>query len=164
MSLDVHTIKALKDAGLTAEQITQVLAGSASKPVNTTDSIKAKAFELPESSKGQLMKAARKFAREPKVGVTIPVPYGTYTGGFVKVGLNGVTVELPANGKEYKVPKSLAIAFKERLHNLDTMYSKAGPSLGTADTSAYMSTAGLVSGKVGSNDGFVKVDTSDYSG
>ena len=138
--------KSLKEAGLSAEQITQILVSKASagatRVVNTKETLSA-----PNINIGQILANARnKFKGEKLVKVSIARPYGKLTGGYIKLGINGVAIELPADGNEYSVPASFAIELKRRLHNLDVIDSDAGPTIGNQQVSSWASEGGLGSG------------------
>ncbi len=139
-------ITKLKSEGFTKAQITQIVSNSTPNPspiVNTTSSIQqSHTIDI----KSILAKAKLAFSKEKLVPVSVAVPYGNYVGGYIRLGLNGVTIELPADGNTYKVPESFARALKQRLRNLDEIYSAKGPTITNSDTSEWAKEYGLQSG------------------
>lgn len=144
---------------LSQEQFMQLLTaakGSSTQSINTAQTLKQD-DGAQSRMKGSIARATRMFAGEERVPMSIAVPYGQYCGGFVKVGINGVTVEMACDGVERKVPKSFAAAIKKRLSNYDEMYTDKGFSLNPKTASEAFRKGGLQSASVNSlNDG-VKV-------
>lgn len=144
---------------ISMDQFTQLLAAvKGSQPViNTTASINKPDEDATTKMKLSKSRAFAAFSREPKVGVSVAVPYGNYCGGYVKVGVNGMTVEIPADGNEYKMPLTLANAVKQRLRNYDAMTTDKGYQLNTPNASAEFKKGGLKSVSVAESHEGIKV-------
>lgn len=145
---------------LSQEQFMQLLAAAkgsqTNQSINTAQTLKQD-DGASSRMKGSIARATRMFAGEERVSMSIAVPYGQYCGGFVKVGINGVTVEMACDGVERRVPKSFAEAIRQRLKNYDEMYTDKGFSLNPKTASEAFRKGGLQSASVNSlNDG-VKV-------
>lgn len=141
---------------ITPEQGAQLISAmTASKPeVNTSTSIHTNRIKLADQG---LVKASlnARFKNEPKVSVRVPKPYGEQVGGFINLGINGITIEIPCDGIERLVPKSFADLLAERLDNLDAQASPKGFQIGR--------TEGLLAAGQ-TEQGDVRVDTRTYNG
>ncbi len=140
--------KSLAEAGLAPDQITQILTakagGGLGSAINTKESMAKPQVDITKI----LRNARNKFKHEKLAPVSVAVPYGSQIGGYLKVGINGTTIEIPADGNTYHVPKSFAAEVKRRLHNLDVMFSAKGPSLGETELSPWASQGQLKAGDV----------------
>jgi hypothetical protein len=65
----------------------------------------------------QINKAAATFKDEKKVKVSIPKSFEKYTGPTLPVGVNGVFIVLPVDGKEYEINETHAKHLKDFLNN-----------------------------------------------
>lgn len=152
--------KTNENVTLSHEQFMELLAmtkGSAQPVINTAASINKPEEDATTKMKLSKSRAFAAFSREPKVSVSVAVPYGQYCGGYVKVGVNGMTVEIPADGNEYKMPVTLANAVKQRLRNYDAMTTDKGYQLNTPNASAEFKKAGLASAGIHESDKGIKV-------
>lgn len=129
---------------LSVEQLMALLTtiGNNSQPqkINTTSNIKETTVDA-----GAVQRAFIRFSKEKKVPFSVAVPYGPQTGGFLKIGVNGNVVEIPADGNIYYLPESLAIHGRQLLKNLDASYSPEGFQINPTNASGYFSKAGLKS-------------------
>lgn len=145
MATIIEKMSALLKAGLTEEQALKAMSmQSPQENVNTTRSL---SNQMPDLSK-QLAGLKKMFNNEPRESVSIAVPYGKLTGGFIKISINGQGLALPCDGKTYEVPKSFKEAIIERLKNLDMIDSQKGPELGLDNISDAMKVHGLAEGDV----------------
>lgn len=148
------TTKKETNVTLSHEQFMQLLEaakGSAQPVINTTASIRQHEEDATTAMKLSKSRAFAAFSKEPKVDVSVAVPYGNYCGGFVKVGVNGMTVEIPADGKSYKMPLTLAKAVKQRLSNYDAMTTEEGFQLNSPNASQEFRKGGLQSAGIHEN-------------
>ncbi|MEV2907555.1 hypothetical protein ABNF65_02650 [Paenibacillus larvae] len=71
--------------------------------VNTTKSITTdRELEL------DMSKLSKEFQEEKKVKVSIPKAFSRFDGDTLPVGLNGVFIVIPVDGKIYEIPESFA--------------------------------------------------------
>lgn len=69
-----------------------------------------------------LMQAQRNlmgFNNEPQVPVMVPKSIAAYCGTALAVAINGVRINVPADGKTYMLPASFATAVRERIAKLE---------------------------------------------
>lgn len=60
-----------------------------------------------------------KVQREPSVSVSIAPMYAPWFGDIMAVGLNGMYIYVPCNGRTHKVPQSFASIIHRRLRTVD---------------------------------------------
>lgn len=113
---------------------------AAVKTVNTSASLREHTVDA-----GAVQRMFARFQKEKKVPFSVAVPYGERTGGFLKIGVNGNVVEVPADGNIYYLPESLANHGKQLLKNLDASYSPQGFQINSTNASGYFAKAGLQS-------------------
>lgn len=90
---------------------------SAKVKANTTKTIqKAKVSDADLAR--ELTKAKTAFSDEKVVKLSIPKALAKDFGPTLFVGVNGVFVNIPVDGKEYEVPETLAAHAKEVINNL----------------------------------------------
>lgn len=82
---------------------------------------KEKSVQSVELRRRQL---AQKYKNEEKLKVSIPPLYKPYFGNTMSVGINGITVYIPCDGKTYKVPKTHAIEAMSRIKKIDLMLTR----------------------------------------
>lgn len=141
----IDKMTALKAAGLTDEQALRALSPATPNVVNTSQNLRSQELTNKDLTK-TLSKLKKQFRDEPREEIRIPVPYGVQVGGWVKVSINGQPIELPANNKPFKIPRTFKKAFEKRLENLDAMESKAGPIISSENSSELIKAGGLVQG------------------
>ncbi len=90
----------------------------APKTKTTTTSSAAKPIVNEAELKKQLAKAAQTFKEEEKVKVRIPEVLKSSIGKTLLVGVNGVFVNIPVDGKSYELPKTFADHVDTYLNNL----------------------------------------------
>ena len=61
---------------------------------------------------------------QEKIEVTIPPMYRPHFGMVMDVGLNGLTIHVPCDGKPYKVPADYAGIIKGRMRAVNDMLGK----------------------------------------
>ena len=84
---------------------------------NTTTSVNEPKVSDAELNK-ELAKAKTAFADEKTVKFSIPKVFAKDFGPTLYVGVNGVFVNIPVDGKEYEVPETLAQHAKQTIDNL----------------------------------------------
>lgn len=84
---------------------------------NTTASL-GKAEASVAQLTADLAKAKAAFANEKLVKVSIPKVLEKGIGPALYVGVNGVFVNIPVDGKEYEIPETLAAHAKAYIENL----------------------------------------------
>lgn len=87
--------------------------------VNTTKSAAAAAKETAvKDLEKQIKDAANALQSEKMVKVSIPKAFEKAIGPTLYLGINGVRVVLPVDGKDYDVPKPFADHLKTYLDNI----------------------------------------------
>lgn len=66
----------------------------------------------------EIARAKAAFSKEKMVKVAIPQVFQKDFGHTLYVGVNGVFINIPVDGKEYEVPETLAAHAKEAMNNL----------------------------------------------
>lgn len=90
---------------------------SAKRKQNTTKSLANKAVSDADLAK-ELSKAKSAFSNEKLVKISIPKVLEGSIGKTLFVGVNGVFVNIPVDGKEYEIPETLANHAKDYMNNL----------------------------------------------
>ena len=86
--------------------------------VNTTKSV-AKAQETAVKELDAQIKAAlTQLKSEKTVKVSIPKAFASSIGPTLPLGINGVMIVLPVDGKDYEVPAPFSALLKEYLDNI----------------------------------------------
>ena len=85
--------------------------------VNTTKSIGAKETAIKDLEK-QVKDAAAALNAEKLVKVSIPKAFEKNIGPTLLLGINGVQIVLPVDGKEYEVPSPFKAHLAEYIDNL----------------------------------------------
>jgi hypothetical protein len=83
---------------------------------NTTKSMSEPQVSDKELQK-QITNAAAVFKDEKKVKVSIPQAFQKHIGPTLPVGVNGVFIVLPVDGKEYEINETHAQHLKDYLNN-----------------------------------------------
>lgn len=87
--------------------------------VNTTKSLNAKETAVKDLEK-QVKDAAAALQAEKLVKVSIPKAFEKNIGPVLPVGINGVQLVLPVDGKEYDVPAPFKAIVLEYIDNLQS--------------------------------------------
>jgi hydroxymethylglutaryl-CoA reductase len=85
--------------------------------VNTTKSLNQKETAIKDLEK-QVKEAAAKLSAEKLVKVSIPKAFEKNIGPVLPLGINGVMLVLPVDGKEYEVPAPFKTLLTEYIDNL----------------------------------------------
>lgn len=86
--------------------------------INSTKSV-SKGKSLTDAElKEQVKKLGAEFAKEKQVKVSIPTALAKNIGTELFIGINGVSLVLPVDGKSYPVPETFANHVQEYLLNL----------------------------------------------
>jgi hypothetical protein len=86
--------------------------------INTTKSV-AKAQETAvKELEAQVKQAAAQLKSEKTVKVSIPKAFEKSIGPTLPLGLNGVMIVLPVDGKDYEVPAPFSALLKDYLDNI----------------------------------------------
>ena len=64
------------------------------------------------------------YKSQDKVDITISPLYRNEFSNNMPVSLNGVRINVPVDGKSYKVPKSFAMEIRRRIHAVDAKSKK----------------------------------------
>lgn len=70
------------------------------------------------------MQLHKYYLAEPKVRVTISPFYRPHFGNTMLVGLNGLNIYVPCDGKGYEIPKSFADIVHERIMRVDDQVTR----------------------------------------
>lgn len=89
--------------------------------VNTSKSVSAAQKETAEKDlEKQVKEAAEKLNAEKLVKVSIPKVLEKHIGPVLPLGINGVMLVLPVDGKDYEVPAPFKTILTEYLDNLQS--------------------------------------------
>jgi hypothetical protein len=86
--------------------------------VNSTKTIQAVKETAIKDLDKQVKEAAQRLNAEKLVKVSIPKALERYLGPTHLIGLNGVMIVLPVDGKEYEIPAPFKTILMECLDNL----------------------------------------------
>ena len=110
VTLDAALTAANNDLGNTA------VAGSA-----TVDTVEAKAARNYNELERKRKSLVNKYREEKKVPVTISPFYAPYLGRVVRVSVNGIVVDIPADGQTYNINKTHADHITTKIKRIDAM-------------------------------------------
>jgi hypothetical protein len=71
------------------------------------------------SEERKTMELAKQLSEEDKVEIALAPSYRAYFGNVMTVGLNGITIYFPIDGRKYKVSKSFAAIIEGRRRSAD---------------------------------------------
>lgn len=94
---------------------------SAPATVNTVEANAAKAYNALEAKRKSLVTTYR---GEEKRNVTISPFYAPYLGRVVRVSVNGIVVDIPADGQTYKINKTHADHIIAKIKRIDAMIAR----------------------------------------
>lgn len=100
---------------------------SAQKAINPLDAapldpqavITAANRELAQADKRKIIENQVDLKKEKQVLVTMSPQYQSYFGEVMTVGLNGINIYFPVDGRSYKVPYSYAMIIQQRRRMVD---------------------------------------------
>ena len=103
------------------EEVTTEVTSSAVKTQATVKTVEAEnaiAYNALEAKRKSLVNVYR---NEDKVAITISPFYAPYLGRVVRVSVNGIIVDIPADGQTYKINKTHADHVTAKLKRIDAM-------------------------------------------
>lgn len=115
-SLDMALNEANKEIGSAANTVV-----SAKATVDTVEANAAKAYNALEAKRKSLVTIYRKEEKRP---VTISPFYAPYLGRVVRVSVNGIVVDIPADGQTYKINKTHANHVIAKIKRIDAMIAR----------------------------------------
>lgn len=115
-SLDAALKEANKEIGSTAN--TSV---SAKATVDTVEANAARAYNALEAKRKSLV---TQYRGEEKRPVTVSPFYAPYLGRVVRVSVNGIVVDIPADGQTYKINKTHADHIIAKIKRIDAMIAR----------------------------------------
>ena len=113
VTLDAALTAANNDLGNTA------VAGSA-----TVDTVEAKAARNYNELERKRKSLVNKYREEKKVPVTISPFYAPYLGKVVRESVNGIIVDVPADGQTYRINKTHADHIIAKIKRIDAMIAR----------------------------------------
>lgn len=88
--------------------------------VNTTKSTQSMQATAIKELEKQVKEAAQRLNAEKLVKVSIPKALERHIGPTLLIGINGVQIVLPVDGKDYEVPAPFKAQLNEYLDNLQS--------------------------------------------
>ena len=116
VSLDAALNEANKEMGSTANT-----AVSAKASVDTVEANAARSYNALEAKRKSLV---TQYRNEDKRPVTISPFYAPYLGRVVRVSVNGIIVDIPADGQTYKINKTHADHVIAKIKRIDAMIAR----------------------------------------
>lgn len=116
VSLDAALNEANKEIGGAAN--TSV---SAKATVDTVEANAARAYNALEAKRKSLVTQYRNEGKRP---VTVSPFYAPYLGRVVRVSVNGIVVDIPADGQTYKINKTHADHIIAKIKRIDAMIAR----------------------------------------
>lgn len=113
-SLDEALMNANNEIGSTAVE-------PAKATVDTVEANAARAYNALEAKRKSLVNTYR---NEEKRIVTVSPFYAPYLGKVVRVSVNGIIVDIPADGKSYKINKTHADSIISKIKRIDAMIAR----------------------------------------
>jgi hypothetical protein len=86
--------------------------------INTTKSVKAAQETAVKDLEASIKAAAAQLNSEKLVKVSIPKAFEKAVGPTLPLGINGVMIVLPVDGKDYEVPAPFSALLKDYLDNI----------------------------------------------
>lgn len=115
-SLDTALNEANKEIGSAANTVV-----SAGATVDTVEANAARAYNNLEAKRKSLVTTYRNEEKRP---VTISPFYAPYLGKVVRVSVNGIVVDIPADGQTYKINKTHADHITAKIKRIDAMIAR----------------------------------------
>ena len=100
--------------------------GSSATPVATTatDTVEAAAARKFNELEAKRKRLVLDYTKEDKVPVTISPFYAPYLGKVVRESVNGIIVDIPADGQTYNVNKTHADHIIAKIKRIDAMIAR----------------------------------------
>lgn len=92
-------------------------------PAVAPDVLTAARVELAASQTAR-QELRKRYAAEKQVSVYLSPMYKPYFGRVMRVGINGVCIDFPVDGRNYKVPMSFASEIVRRRQSIDNILEK----------------------------------------
>lgn len=93
----------------------------ATATVNTVEAVAARSYNALEAKRKSLVNVYR---NEEKVAITVSPFYAPYLGKVVRVSVNGIVVDIPADGQTYKINKTHADHITAKIKRIDAMIAR----------------------------------------
>lgn len=93
----------------------------ATAAVNTVEAVAARSYNALEAKRKSLVNVYR---NEEKVAITVSPFYAPYLGKVVRVSVNGIVVDIPADGQTYKINKTHADHITAKIKRIDAMIAR----------------------------------------
>ena len=90
----------------------------------TVDTVEAKAARHYNELELKRKNLVSKYREEKKVPVTISPFYAPYLGKVVRVSVNGIIVDIPADGQTYSINKTHADHIVNKIKRIDAMIAR----------------------------------------
>lgn len=113
-SLDAALNEAAKETGSAATPVARAT-------VDTVEANAARAYNALEAKRKSLVTVYRE---EKKVPVTISPFYAPYLGRVVRQSVNGIIVDVPADGRTYMINKTHADQLVSKIKRIDAMIAR----------------------------------------
>ena len=88
--------------------------------VNSTKSVNEAPALSDAELADQIKMLGEMFASQKKRAIAIPTHYQKHVGPTWFVGINGVSMNIPVDGKKYEIPESFAELLQDAMNNLTT--------------------------------------------
>lgn len=105
------------------ENANKEIGGSATKSV-VVDTVEAKAAREYNALEAKRKSLVNVYRNEEKYPVTISPFYAPYLGKVVRVSVNGIIVDIPADGQTYKINKTHADHVIAKIKRIDAMIAR----------------------------------------
>lgn len=93
----------------------------ATATVNTVEAVAARSYNALEAKRKSLVNVYR---NEEKVAITVSPFYAPYLGKVVRVSVNGIVVDIPADGQTYRINKTHADHITAKIKRIDAMIAR----------------------------------------
>lgn len=113
-NLDAALEAANKELGSSAAPV-------AAKATDTVEAAAARQFSELEAKRKRLV---LEYTKEDKVPITISPFYAPYLGKVVRASVNGIFVDVPADGQTYKINKTHAGHIIAKIKRIDAMIER----------------------------------------
>ena len=81
--------------------------------------------QIQQADRSHREKLSRYYTEEPKDTITISPMYEPYFGKVMTVVINGITIAVPCDGGEYKIPHTFASTVHQRIMAVDEARTRA---------------------------------------
>lgn len=94
------------------------------KATNTVDTVEAQAARKYNELEAKRKGLVNVYRNEKKVPVTLSPFYAPYLGRVVRVSVNGIVVDIPADGQTYMINKTHADHVISKIKRIDAMIAR----------------------------------------